>query len=37
MRAIFVARGPAFPHQPHSRIDAFGESICVALTNGNSH
>jgi len=23
MRAIFVARGPAFPHQPHSRVEAF--------------
>ncbi|KAL2841893.1 alkaline-phosphatase-like protein [Aspergillus pseudoustus] len=23
MRAIFVARGPAFPHAPNSRVDAF--------------
>ncbi|KAK3365266.1 Phosphodiest-domain-containing protein [Lasiosphaeria ovina] len=23
MRAIFVARGPAFPHQPNSRVDNF--------------
>ncbi|KAI2639242.1 alkaline-phosphatase-like protein [Xylaria nigripes] len=23
MRAIFVARGPAFPHQPHSKIEPF--------------
>ncbi|KAK1833198.1 alkaline-phosphatase-like protein [Podospora conica] len=23
MRAIFIARGPAFPHQPNSRVDAF--------------
>ncbi|KAI0402496.1 alkaline-phosphatase-like protein [Xylaria palmicola] len=23
MRAIFVARGPAFPHQPHSKIETF--------------
>jgi len=23
MRAIFVARGPAFPHAPHSRVEAF--------------
>ena len=23
MRAIFVARGPAFPHQPHSKVEAF--------------
>lgn len=23
MRAIFIARGPAFPHQPHSKVEAF--------------
>ncbi|KAH9883403.1 ectonucleotide pyrophosphatase/phosphodiesterase family member 1 [Xylariomycetidae sp. FL2044] len=23
MRAIFVARGPAFPHQPHSKVETF--------------
>ncbi|CBF79613.1 hypothetical protein AN7550.2 [Aspergillus nidulans FGSC A4] len=23
MRAIFIARGPAFPHPPNSRVDAF--------------
>jgi hypothetical protein len=23
MRAIFVARGPAFPHEPHSLVEAF--------------
>ncbi|OTA82007.1 hypothetical protein M434DRAFT_401171 [Hypoxylon sp. CO27-5] len=23
MRAIFVARGPAFPHQPHSKVEIF--------------
>ncbi|KAI1080459.1 Phosphodiest-domain-containing protein [Whalleya microplaca] len=23
MRAIFVARGPAFPHQPHSKVELF--------------
>lgn len=23
MRAIFIARGPAFPHEPNSRVDAF--------------
>ena len=23
MRAIFIARGPAFPHRPNSRVDAF--------------
>jgi predicted AlkP superfamily pyrophosphatase or phosphodiesterase len=26
MRAIFVARGPAFPHQPNSKLEAFRES-----------
>ena len=25
MRAIFVARGPAFPHKPNSRVDVFRE------------
>jgi len=25
MRAIFVARGPAFPHAPNSRVEAFRE------------
>lgn len=25
MRAIFVARGPAFPHQPNSRVEEFRE------------
>jgi hypothetical protein len=30
MRAIFVARGPAFPHQPNSRVEPFRESpICL--------
>ncbi|KAJ2902757.1 hypothetical protein MKZ38_000111 [Zalerion maritima] len=23
MRAIFVARGPAFPHEPHSKVEVF--------------
>ncbi|KAI0411862.1 alkaline-phosphatase-like protein [Xylaria grammica] len=23
MRAVFVARGPAFPHQPHSKVETF--------------
>ncbi|KAI0191943.1 ectonucleotide pyrophosphatase/phosphodiesterase family member 1 [Astrocystis sublimbata] len=23
MRAIFIARGPAFPHQPHSKVETF--------------
>ena len=26
MRAIFVARGPAFPHQPNSRLEVFREA-----------
>lgn len=26
MRAIFVARGPAFPHKPNSRLDVFRKS-----------
>lgn len=26
MRAIFVARGPAFPHQPHSKVEVFRTS-----------
>jgi len=26
MRAIFIARGPAFPHAPNSRVEAFRES-----------
>lgn len=26
MRAIFVARGPAFPHEPNSRVETFSES-----------
>ena len=31
MRAIFVARGPAFPHAPGSRMEVFRESIFVCL------
>lgn len=27
MRAIFIARGPAFPHQPGSRVEPFRESL----------
>jgi hypothetical protein len=23
MRAIFIARGPAFPHKPNSRVEVF--------------
>ena len=30
MRAIFVARGPAFPHQPNSRLEVFRKfSLCA--------
>ena len=31
MRAIFVARGPAFPHQPNSRVEVFREFYLFAL------
>lgn len=31
MRAIFVARGPAFPHPPNSQIDVFRENPLVTL------
>ncbi|KAL8872226.1 MAG: hypothetical protein Q9174_002106 [Haloplaca sp. 1 TL-2023] len=27
MRSIFIARGPAFPHQPNSRLEVFRKSI----------
>lgn len=27
MRAIFIARGPAFPHTPNSRLDVFRKSL----------
>lgn len=38
MRAIFIARGPAFPHQPGSRVEPFRESVplsthCQLLAN----
>lgn len=29
MRAIFIARGPAFPHKPNSRLDVFRKSPIV--------
>lgn len=29
MRAIFVARGPAFPHPPNSRIEAFRKFVSL--------
>jgi predicted AlkP superfamily pyrophosphatase or phosphodiesterase len=29
MRAIFVARGPAFPHQPNSRVDVFRKFLMI--------
>ena len=28
MRAIFVARGPAFPHKPNSRVEPFRKLLC---------
>lgn len=31
MRAIFVARGPAFPHQPNSKLEVFRTCIHVSL------
>ena len=32
MRAIFVARGPAFPHEPNSKLDVFRKcQICFAI------
>ena len=31
MRAIFVARGPAFPHEPNSRLENFRKSIDYKL------
>lgn len=31
MRAIFVARGPAFPHQPHSKVETF--RTCLLYIN----
>jgi predicted AlkP superfamily pyrophosphatase or phosphodiesterase len=36
MRAIFVARGPAFPHSPNSRVEPFrksGYQLHAALSN----
>lgn len=30
MRAIFVARGPAFPHQPHSKVEVFRKQPLVS-------
>ena len=32
MRAIFVAHGPAFPHQPNSRIENFRETSLIPVT-----
>lgn len=33
MRAIFVARGPAFPHAPNSRVEPFRKSSLHPLMN----
>ena len=36
MRAIFIARGPAFPHKPNSRVDVFREcNIYLATKDSN--
>ena len=32
MRAIFVARGPAFPHAPNSRVEEFGKVTIHVVT-----
>lgn len=32
MRAIFVARGPAFPHPPNSRVEEFGKVTIHIIT-----
>lgn len=43
MRAIFMARGPAFPHEPGSRVEVFrkptseSKSTCQALTCDRKH
>jgi predicted AlkP superfamily pyrophosphatase or phosphodiesterase len=31
MRAIFIARGPAFPHKPNSRLEPFRKWLCSRL------
>ena len=31
MRAIFIARGPAFPHQPGSQVEVFRKSSTIKL------
>lgn len=33
MRAIFVARGPAFPHQPNSEVDVFRKWISTSSSH----
>lgn len=35
MRAIFVARGPAFPHPPNSRVEEFGKSTIPVAVSAN--
>jgi predicted AlkP superfamily pyrophosphatase or phosphodiesterase len=30
MRAIFIARGPAFPHQPNSKLDVFRKCLYLS-------
>ena len=34
MRAIFVARGPAFPHKPNSRVENFRKCMFLDSLNG---
>ncbi len=34
MRAIFIARGPAFPHKPNSRLEVF-RTWCPGVTCGS--
>jgi predicted AlkP superfamily pyrophosphatase or phosphodiesterase len=36
MRAIFVARGPAFPHQPHSRVEPFRKSLLAVSRHAST-
>jgi predicted AlkP superfamily pyrophosphatase or phosphodiesterase len=35
MRAIFIARGPAFPHQPNSRVEAFRKRSRIHVSTNN--
>lgn len=35
MRAIFVARGPAFPHKPNSKLENFRKLSCIYFSAKN--